>query len=200
MATVAVVYHSGFGHTAVVAEHVAKGAASVPSVAVRLYKVDEFPSLEAGPWDELAAADAIIFGAPTYMGSASAGMKQFMDASSKVWFTRGWKDKIAAGFTNSASQSGDKLATLEQLSIFAAQHGMIWSGTGMLPGNNASTASIEDDNRLGSFLGLMTQSNNDQGPDVAPPRADRRTAELFGQRIGEVAVRWARGAAQQRAA
>jgi multimeric flavodoxin WrbA len=195
MTNVAIVYHSGFGHTAVVAEHVAKGAAAVPGVSARLYKADDLSAPDAGPWAELAAADAIIFGAPTYMGSASAPMKQFMDTSSKVWFTRGWKDKIAAGFTNSASQSGDKLATLEQLSVFAAQHGMIWAGTGLLPGNNVSTGSVEDDNRLGSFLGLMTQSNGDQGPDVAPPQSDRRTAEKFGQRVAEAAVRWKIGAA-----
>jgi NAD(P)H dehydrogenase (quinone) len=200
MASVAVVYHSGFGHTAVVAEHVARGASAVPGVVARLYKADELTSPDAGAWAELAAADAIIFGAPTYMGSASAVMKQFMDASSKVWYARGWKDKIAAGFTNSASQSGDKLSTLEQFAVFAAQHGMIWTGNSILPGNNSSTGSTEDDNRLGSFLGLMTQSNADEGPDVAPPRSDRRTAELFGKRVAEVAARWASGAAQQRAA
>jgi multimeric flavodoxin WrbA len=195
MATVAVVYHSGYGHTAVVAEHVAKGAASVPGVSVELYRADDLPAPETGPWAELAAADAIIFGAPTYMGSASAIMKQFMDASSKVWFSRGWKDKIAAGFTNSASWSGDKLSTLEQFAVFAAQHGMIWTGGGLLPGNNSSTGSPEDVNRVGSFLGLMTQSNADQGPDLAPPLSDRRTAELFGQRVAEVVVRWKSGAA-----
>ncbi|WP_072375963.1 flavodoxin family protein [Hyphomicrobium sp. NDB2Meth4] len=200
MTRVAIVYHSGFGHTAVVAEHVAKGAGAVPGATVKLIKADELSSPDAGPWAELAQADAIIFGAPTYMGSASAVMKQFMDASSKVWYARGWKDKVAAGFTNSASQSGDKLSTLEQFSVFAAQHGMIWAGNTMLPGNNSSGGSVEDDNRLGAFLGLMTQSNADQGPDVTPPRSDRHTAELFGQRIAEVAARWASGAAQRQAA
>ncbi|MFA5899550.1 MAG: flavodoxin family protein [Hyphomicrobium sp.] len=200
MARIAVVYHSGYGHTGVVAEHVAKGAAAAPGIVVQVFKADELTSPDAGPWAELAAADAIIFGAPTYMGSASATMKQFMDASSKVWYARGWKDKIAAGFTNSASQSGDKLSTLEQLAVFAAQHGMIWTGNSILPGNNSSTGSPEDDNRIGSFLGLMTQANADQGPDVAPPHADRRTAELFGRRIADVTMRWASGAAQQRAA
>jgi NAD(P)H dehydrogenase (quinone) len=194
MTKVAIVYHSGYGHTAVVAEHVAKGAASVPGVAAHLYKADELSSPDTGPWAELAAADAIIFGAPTYMGSASAPMKQFMDASSKVWFTQGWKNKIAAAFTNSASWSGDKLATLEQFAVFAAQHGMVWTGTGMTPGYNASTSSPDAVNRIGSFLGLMTQSNADQGPDLAPPQSDRRTAELFGQRVAEVTARWQSGA------
>ncbi len=200
MTKVAIVYHSGYGHTAAVAEHVAKGAASVPGVAVQVYKADDLSSPDAGPWAELTAADAIIFGAPTYMGSASAPMKQFMDASSKIWISQGWKNKIAAGFTNSASWSGDKLSTLEQFAVFAAQQGMIWTGTGLLPGNNSSTGSPEDINRLGSFLGLMTQSNADQGPDVAPPQSDRRTAEQFGRRIAEVALRWANGAATARAA
>jgi multimeric flavodoxin WrbA len=195
MTTVAIVYHSGFGHTAVLANHIAKGAASVPGVATRLYKTEEFPSPDQGPWAELAAADAIVFGAPTYMGSASAPMKQFMDATSKVWYTQGWKNKIAAGFTNSASWSGDKLSTLQQLAVFAAQHGIVWTGMGLLPGNNSSAGSPEDINRVGSFLGLMAQSNADEGSDIAPPQSDRRTAELFGQRVAEVAARWKSSAA-----
>lgn len=121
-------------------------------------------------------------------------MKQFMDAASKVWFAQGWKNKIAAGFTNSASWSGDKLSTLTQFAVFAAQLGMVWVGTGMMPGYNTSTSSPENVNRIGSSLGLMTQANADQGPDVAPPQSDRKTAELFGQRIAETAARWKAGA------
>lgn len=52
-----------------------------------------------------------MFGSPTYNGMPSAWFKQFMADSAVVWRTLGWKDKIAAGFTNSASQSGDKLNT-----------------------------------------------------------------------------------------
>ena len=149
MARIVIVYHSAYGHTAVQAEAVARGARGIPGATVKLVKVEDAEQ----HWQELAAADAIIFGAPTYMGSASAAFKTFMDASSKAWFTQGWKDKLAAGFTNSASQNGDKLASLQQLAIFAAQHGMVWVGLGLLPGNNTSTASPEDLNRLGSFLG-----------------------------------------------
>ncbi|WP_409560505.1 flavodoxin family protein [Hyphomicrobium sp. B1] len=194
MTTIAVVYHSGYGHTAVVAEYVAKGVETVAGATARLYKADDLTASEQGPWDELANADAIVFGAPTYMGSASAVMKQFMDASSKVWYTRGWKDKIAAGFTNSASWSGDKLSTLTQLAVFAGQHGMVWVGTGMMPGYNSTTTTPEAINRLGSFLGLMTQANADEGADKAPPQQDRKTAELFGARIAEAAARWKKGA------
>lgn len=193
MTSVAVVYHSGYGHTAVLADNIAKGVEAVAGASASLFKAEDFPSADVGPWAELAAADAIIFGAPTYMGSASAGMKLFMDASSKVWAAQGWKNKIAAGFTNSASWSGDKLSTLSQLSIFAAQHGMIWTSTGMLPGYNTKNGSPESINRLGSFLGLMAQSNADEGPDAAPPAMDRKTAQLFGARVAEITARWKRG-------
>jgi NAD(P)H dehydrogenase (quinone) len=167
-----------------------KGAREVAGVEVALYKAEELSKPDQGPWDQLAAADAIIFGAPTYMGSVSAQFKQFAEASSKVWFTLGWKDKIAAGFTNSGSWSGDKLNTLFQFAVLAAQHGMIWAGTALMPGYNAKGSTPEDINRVGSYLGLITQANVNEGPDVAPPAADRKTAELFGKRIAELAVRW----------
>ena len=185
-ASIVVLYHSGYGHTEALAKSVAKGAASVDGVAVAQIKVDD----ENLDWEALASADAIIFGSPTYMGSVSAQFKTFMDASSKVWAAMGWKDKLAGGFTVSASQSGDKLNTLIQLSIFAAQHGMQWVSTGTLPGNNSSQGSVDDINRLGSTLGVMAQANADQGADVTPPSSDHKTAELFGERMALAAKRW----------
>ena len=191
MSSIAIVFHSGYGHTKVVAEAVARGVEKVPGTSALLVPVEDVEQ----HWDALDAADAIVFGAPTYMGSASAPFKTFMDASSKKWYGSAWKDKIAAGFTNSASQSGDKLNTLFQLAIFAAQHSMVWIGTGLMPGNNNSKGSVEDLNRLGSFLGVMSQSNSDQGPDVAPPKADQQTAEHLGTRVAEAALRWSNGKA-----
>lgn len=191
MIQIAIVYHSGYGHTARQAEAVARGAQAVPEAAAQLVKVEEIEN----HWSDLDRADAIIFGAPTYMGGVSAQFKSFMDASSKVWATQNWKDKLAAGFTNSASQSGDKLNSLLQLAVFAAQHGMIWTGLGLLPGNNSSTGSVEDLNRLGSFLGAMAQSNADQGPEHGPPAADLRTAEHLGERVARASIRWRSGKA-----
>jgi len=186
MTTIAIVFHSGYGHTAAVAQSVKRGAEQVSETAVYLVPVQEIET----SWDRLHQADAIIFGSPTYMGSASAEFKKFMEASSHFWMEEKWKDKLAAGFTNSASQSGDKLNTLIQLAVFAAQHGMIWVSLGMLPGNNASTASSADLNRLGSFLGAMSQSNQDQGADVAPPVTDHETAAQLGRRVAELARRF----------
>lgn len=179
MSKIVVVYHSGYGHTEVQAKAVARGAAKVEGSEVKLFNVEEAQQ----QWDALNAADAIIFGSPTYMGSASAQFKAFMEASSSIWYQRGWQDKVAAGFTTSASQSGDKLNTLIQLTVFAAQHGMIWVGNDLLPGNNSSTGSVNDLNRLGGFLGALAQANSDQGPDVAPLQSDLLTAEHLGERV-----------------
>ena len=57
--------------------------------------------------------------------------------------------------------------------------------------SNSSKGSEGDLNRLGSFLGVMAQANADQGSDVVPPDADRRTAAVLGQRVAGLAGRWA---------
>ena len=185
MAIIAIAYHSGFGHTLRQAQAVAAGAGSVPGAEARLFPVD---TLTEADWAGLESASAIIFGSPTYMGSASAKFKEFMDASSKPWMARAWKDKVAAGFTTSASQSGDKLNTLIQLMVYANQHGMIWAGVNILPGNNSSTGSVDDLNRLGSFSGAMAQANADQGAE-AMRDSDLETAKQYGKRIAEVAAK-----------
>jgi NAD(P)H dehydrogenase (quinone) len=188
MARIAIVYHSGYGHTAKQAQAVHQGAGSVPGVSVQLIPVAEAESR----WDDLAAADAIIFGAPTYMGGASGEFKKFADASSKPWFTQAWKNKIAGGFTNSASLNGDKFSTLMYFVTLAMQHGMIWIGTGMMPANN-SKSQRNDLNRMGSFIGPMAQSDADVGPDVGPPPGDLDTAREYGKRVAQATLRFANG-------
>jgi NAD(P)H dehydrogenase (quinone) len=176
------------GRTAALATAILHGAGAVERTHVLTMRLGE----QQPDWEALDASDAIIFGCPTYMGSGSARMKAFMEESLHPQFLeRRWQDKLAAGFTNSAGMSGDKLCTLQQLAGFAAQHGMIWIPLGQLPGWESSNGSPADLNRLASFLGLMAQSNSDHGPDRAPPESDRRTGELFGRRIALIAHRWA---------
>ncbi len=189
MLHIAVVYHSGYGHTHEQAKAVAHGAekagAKVDLIRIENAAQDFTPVLE-----RLETADAIIFGAPTYMGSASAPFKAFMDASSKSFATKKWRDKLAAGFTNSASHSGDKLNTLIQFVVFAAQHGMNWITLGLPPGNNTTKGSHEDLNRIGGFLGAMAQSPADAGADVGPSGSDKKTAEHLGARVVDAVKRW----------
>lgn len=181
------VFHSGYGHTRVQAEAVLAGAQSVEGIDAELMEATE----AADNLDRLDEAAAIIFGSPTYMGTVSAPFKAFMDASSAKWMTQHWKDKIAGGFTNSASQVGDKTGTLQALSVFAAQHGMVWVGLDLPPGNNSTAGSDNNLNRMGASLGAMAQSLADHGPDVSPPSADQETARYYGARIARAALRWA---------
>ncbi len=187
--SISIVYHSGYGHTAKVAEAVAAGA-KIDGVTVNLIKADGITDEQ---WATLDASHAIIMGAPTYMGGVSAQFKTFADASSKRWFTLAWKDKIAAGFTNSGSYSGDKLSSLQYLQVLAMQHGMIWVGQAepapVLSGTDIPTH--DDINRVGSWVGLMTQANSKAPADIAPPAGDLETARRFGKRVAEVAKRFA---------
>ncbi|MFF4368850.1 flavodoxin family protein [Streptomyces sp. NPDC001594] len=177
---VSIAYHSGYGHTAVVAEAVRAGAAAA-GATVHVVKVDEITDAE---WELLDASDAIVFGSPTYMGTASGAFHVFAEATSKRWFGDAWQDKVAAGFTNSASKSGDKLNTLQYFQMLASQHGMSWVNLGLKPGWNSSTGSEYDLNRLGFSSGAAAQSNADEGPE-AVHKADIATAEHLGRRVAE---------------
>ncbi|MEE4162391.1 MAG: flavodoxin family protein [Woeseiaceae bacterium] len=188
--SVCVVYHSGYGHTAKQAEAVAEGVAAVDGVECTTLAVDQLFDPEADAFATLDGANAIIMGCPTYMGSPSADMKRFMEASSGRWMEQKWADKLAAGFTNSGSQNGDKQNTLVGIATFAAQHGMVWINLNIMPGNNNSGGSVDDLNRLGASLGAMAQSNVDEGPDKVPTSADLETAKRLGQRVAECTKRW----------
>lgn len=147
---VSIAYHSGYGHTAVLAEAVRAGALEA-GAEVHLINVAEITEEQ---WTVLDGSDAIVFGSPTYMGTASGPFHVFAEATSKRWFGQDWKDKLAAGFTNSGSKSGDKLHTLQFFQILAAQHGMHWINLGLHPGWNNSEGSEHDLNRLGVFAAL----------------------------------------------
>ena len=191
MSHTVVVYHSGYGHTRKQAEAVCQGAAGVAGATAELIEISAEGQLAEGAWEKLDAADAIVFGTPTYMGGPSWQFKRFADASSKAWFTSKWKNKIAAGFTNSASLNGDKTQTLNYLFTLAMQQGMVWVGTGMMPANSKA-ATRNDVNWLGSFAGAMAQSPSDSSPEEGPPPGDLETARLFGARVAETAARWNR--------
>ncbi|NJM32619.1 MAG: hypothetical protein HC848_06885 [Limnobacter sp.] len=112
-----------------------------------------------------------------------------MESTGSVWAQQRWKNKLAAGFTNSSSRNGDKLNTLTNLSLFAAQHGMLWIPLGILPQYDAAGKQLPEPNGMASYLGLMTLSNNSHAEFHEP--ADLLTAELFGQHIANpIAMIW----------
>jgi multimeric flavodoxin WrbA len=189
MTTIAIVFHSGYGHTARMAEHVAKGAGAVVGANVKVVPIDANGDLPEGGWETLNAADGIIFGAPTYMGMASWQFKKFADASSKPWMAQTWKDKFAAGFTNSGTMNGDKHSTLHYMITLAMQQSMIWISTGIMP-SNVKASTRNDINYVGSAAGAMSTTPVDAGVDEMLP-GDLATAEAFGKRVAEAVLRFA---------
>ncbi|MFM5948664.1 MAG: flavodoxin family protein [Novosphingobium sp.] len=181
MTKTVVIYHSGYGHTKVVAEHVAAGAKA------DLIAISPEGDISEDDWAALDAADAIVFGAPTYMGSASWQFKKFSDATSKRWFTRDWADKVFGGFTNSASPSGDKQVSLIQMQTLASQHGGIWVSLGLAP-SNAKASTSADLNNLGGSVGLMVRSPSDASVDEIHT-GDLASARFYGERVAAIAAK-----------
>jgi len=178
---ISIIYDSGYGHTAKQAEAVAQGVRRVSGFETRLVAVGDRPIA----WDGLANSDALIFGSPTYNGTISARLKQFMEDSTRpAWTPMAWRNKVAAGFTNSGAQNGDKLNSLITMALFAAQHGMIWTGLDLFPGRDSTQP-----NRLGGWLGAMAQSD-DVSPEISPIASDLETAAYLGQRVAEITSRF----------
>ncbi|GAA1085141.1 flavodoxin family protein [Streptomyces javensis] len=179
---ISIACHGGRGHTARLGEAVQAGASRVPHTEVTAVRVDRITDQE---WHRLDDADAIIFGAPTYMGTASSAFHTFAEASARRWLTRRWQDKLAAGFTNSGSMAGDKAGTLGYFATFAAQHGMLWVNLGLPPGWNSSSGSEFDLNRLGFYQGAAAQSPVDDRTGTVH-KSDLATAEHLGHRVAEL--------------
>lgn len=188
---VAVAYHGGAGHTARFAGAVHAGASSVSGCESTLVSVD--PIDEAG-WAALDGAQAIVFGAPTYMGSASTAFHRFAESTSMRFMRQTWRDKLAAGFTNSGDKAGDKASTLGYFQTLAAQHGMTWVNLALKSGWNTARGTENDLNRLGFHEGAAAQSLLGSRPDDVNA-ADLATAEHLGRRVAEHALIFAAGRA-----
>jgi NAD(P)H dehydrogenase (quinone) len=199
MTRIAIAYHSNGNHTTRLAEAVHRGAARTPGVSAQLLRITPAQIDARGRWrDEpisaaLQDADGIVFGCPTLMGMVSAPFKAFMEGAFQPWARQGWKDKFAGGFTNSASLNGDKTNTQIQLLVFAAQMGMFWVPMGDHPGANWSGGSDADINRLGAFLGPMSQALADVELARSIPPSDLLTGERYGERFAQVVRHWKRG-------
>jgi len=174
MTKTVVILHCGDGHTQRVSRFVSDGADA------QLVTIDADGNITDAEWAALDAADAIIMGSPTYMGMASWQFKKFADATSKKWFTGAWKDKVAGGFTCSASPSGDKLSTIQYFITLSMQQGMIWVGQ---PAMNDGTI-----NRIGSNSGVMAQVGP-TSPAEDIPQGDLDTAKAYGARVAHVATK-----------
>jgi len=143
---VLIVYYSMYGHIHRMAEAVAEGVREVKGAEAELKRVPETLSEEVlkamgaldvqkslsripvCTVDELAAADAIIFGTPTRYGNMCGQMKQFIDATGKLWASGALVGKAAGVFTSSATQHGGQESTILSFHIPLLHLGMVVVG------------------------------------------------------------------------
>ena len=187
MPRIAVVHHTGYGHTLWLTKAVIEGVQKVDHASVIDVPVAEAESR----MEEIDRADAIIMGCPTYMGTVSADMKKFMELTSGKYLEQAWSNKIAAGYTNSGGYAGDKLSTLMAMVVFAAQHGMTWVSLGLATGCAARHDDIDSArNATGAYLGAVSRSPVDVDADHGLTQGDRETGVHLGIRVAEMAARF----------
>jgi len=154
-----IVYYSMFGHIHCMAEAVAEGAREVPGVDVVMRRVPEtlpaevlakvgatelqkkFSHVPVCTLQELADADAVIFGTPTRFGNMCGQMRQFLDATGGIWRAGALVGKVGSVFTSSGTQHGGQESTILSFHITLLHHGMIIVG---LPYTFTGQAGIDE--------------------------------------------------------
>ena len=176
MAHIIIVAHLDSQHSRQLAHRIREGVESTGNLCT-IVDVDKMN------YDILLGSNAIIFGCPTIMGSASAAFKAFMEDTYDKFNEQVFKNKFAAGFTYGAAVSGDKFHTLQELCNFASQHSMHWISQGNIRENEAVNANVPI-NSLNSYLGNMSQYiNGIYGQEFM------ETAYYFGRRVGATVYR-----------
>ena len=146
MTKVLIVFYSMYGHIHQMAEAVAAGVCEVPGCEPIIKRVPETLSeevlrkmgaLEAqksmahipvAQVDDLAAADAIIFGTPTRFGNMCGQMRQFLDGTGQLWATGALVGKVGSVFTSSATQHGGQESTILTFHATLLHQGMVVVG------------------------------------------------------------------------
>lgn len=196
-----IVFYSMYGHIYRMAQAVGEGAAGVKGNDVQLRRVPETLSEEilakmgalevqkslahipVCQVEELATADAIIFGAPTRFGNVCGQMRQFLDATGGLWAKNALLDKVGSVFTSSATQHGGQESTILTFQVTLLHHGMILAG---LPYAFAGQSRI-DEVTGGSPYGASTIA----GPDGSrlPSENELEAARYQGRRVAQIAAK-----------
>ena len=200
---VLIVYYSMYGHVHRMAEAVAEGAQEVNGTEVVMRRVPEtlpeavlkkmgafeaqkaFAHVPICTVDELAAADAIIFGTPTRFGNMSGQMRQFLDATGRLWREGALVGKVGSVFTSSATQHGGQESTILSFHITLLHHGMIIAG---LPYAFEGQARI-DEITGGSPYGASTIAGN--SGDRMPSENELAAACFQGKYVALIASKLA---------
>jgi NAD(P)H dehydrogenase (quinone) len=143
---VLIVYYSTYGHVHKMAEAIAEGVKQVDGAEAIMRRVPETLSDEilekmgavdaqqaishvpVCTVDELASADAVIFGTPTRFGNMCGQMRQFLDATGQLWAQGALVGKVGSVFTSSATQHGGQESTILSSHISLLHHGFVIVG------------------------------------------------------------------------
>lgn len=118
---VLVVYYSRHGTTEKMALAVAEGARRAPGVDVVVKKVQETTK------DDLAAADGLLLGCPTFFANLPGAMKTAMDDWNWKWKVD-FTDKVGGAFSTGGGQTGGKEHVVVSLLLFMLSNRMIVAG------------------------------------------------------------------------
>jgi NAD(P)H dehydrogenase (quinone) len=197
MTKVLVLYYSTYGHVEAMAEAVAEGARSVPSVEVTIKRVPELMpedvAKKAGAKldqkapiatvEELPDYDAIIFGTPTRFGNMASQMRNFLDQTGGLWFRGALIGKVSSVFCSTATQHGGQETTIISFHTTLLHHGMI------IVGVPYSVEELMNMNEItgGSPYGASTLAGSD---GKRMPSANELTiAFAQGRRVAEIAAK-----------
>jgi NAD(P)H dehydrogenase (quinone) len=200
LTTVLILYYSLYGHVHRMALAVAEGVKEVPECESLLRRVPEtlppevlekmgaaefqreFARIPLVTMDELAGADGIVFGTPTRFGNMCGQMRQFMDATGKLWGAGALVGKVGSVFTSSATQHGGQESTILSFHITLLHHGMLIAG---LPYSFTGQSRL-DEITGGSPYGATTISGN--GPSTRFPSENELAAARYqGKYVAEIA-------------
>ena len=141
-----VVFYSMYGHIFKMAQAVAEGAGEISGAQVELRRVPEtlppevlekmgavesqkaFAQVAICTVDELASADAVIFGTPTRFGNMCGQMRQFLDATGQLWQKGALVGKVGSVFTSSATQHGGQESTILTFHVTLLHQGFVVVG------------------------------------------------------------------------
>lgn len=201
---VLVVFHSTYGHVYQLAQAVAQGAAEVEGAQVMLRRVPETLPREVlekiGAWEaqermkdvpictleDLASADAIIFGTPTRFGNMSAQMRAFLDTTGSLWARGALVGKVGSVFVSTGTQHGGQESTILSFHITLLHHGMVVVGLPYTFQGQMDVSQVSG----GSPYGASTIA----GPDGSrmPSENELAAARFQGRHVALIASKLAR--------
>jgi NAD(P)H dehydrogenase (quinone) len=141
-----IVFYSTYGHVFKMAEAIAEGAKTVEGAEVEMRRVPEtlpqevlekmgavdaqkaFSHIAEATVDDLARADAVIFGTPTRFGNMCGQMRQFLDATGQLWANGSLVGKVGSVFTSTATQHGGQESTILTFHVTLLHHGFVVVG------------------------------------------------------------------------